>query len=195
MTLTGIVSPDRPLIVVALPEEAAHLDTGHPVLLTGVGKVCAALAVTRVLAAGVLPREIVNLGTAGALRPGLAGIHEISRVVQHDFDTATIRTLTGRVFGGPLELAGAGPVLATGDVFVSDPALRAALAEQADLVDMEGYAVAAAAAEYGVPVRMIKQVSDEADDAAVTGWAESVDACARILAGWLTDWQRGAGVR
>ncbi|WP_144122003.1 nucleosidase [Catellatospora sichuanensis] len=195
MILTGTVTPDRPLIVVALPEEAAHLDTAHPVLLTGVGKVCATLAVSRVLAAGVLPREIVNLGTAGALRPGLAGIHEISRVVQHDFDTVTIHALTGRTFGGPLDLAGAGPVLATGDVFVSDPVLRAALAEHADLVDMEGYAVAAAADVYGVPVRMVKQVSDEADGEAVTGWAESVDACARILAAWLTDWQDTAGVR
>jgi adenosylhomocysteine nucleosidase len=195
VTLTGTVTPDRPLIVVALPEEAAHLDTTFPVLLTGVGKVCATLAVSRALAGGVLPSEIVNLGTAGALRPGLAGLHEISRVVQHDFDTVTIRAVTGRDFGGPLELPGTGPVLATGDVFVSDPALRAALAEHADLVDMEGYAVAAAAAAYGVPVRMVKQVSDEADGEAVTGWAESVDRCARLLAGWLNDWQNTAGVR
>lgn len=195
MTLTGTVTPDRPLIVVALPEEAVHLDTPFPVLLTGVGKVCAALAVARVLGAGVLPREIVNLGTAGALRPGLAGIHEVSRVVQHDFDTVTIRALTGRTFGSPVELSGAGPVLATGDVFVSDPVLRAALAEHADLVDMEGYAVAAAATAYGVPVRMIKQVSDEADGEAVTGWAESVDQCARLLADWLAGWQDTAGVR
>ncbi|GAA1382058.1 nucleosidase [Catellatospora chokoriensis] len=195
MTLTGTVTPDRPLIVVALPEEAAHLDTAHPVLLTGVGKVNAALAVSRVLANGVLPREIVNLGTAGALRPGLAGVHEISRVVQHDFDTATIRAVTGRTFGEALELPGAGPVLATGDVFVSDPVLRAALAEHAALVDMEGYAVAAAAAAYGVPLRMIKQVSDEADGEAVTGWAESVDVCARILAAWLNEWQHSANAR
>ncbi|MEV4413425.1 nucleosidase [Catellatospora sp. NPDC049609] len=190
MKLTGTVTPDRPLIVVALPEEAAHLRTDLPVLLTGVGKVRAALAVTRALATGPLPLEIINLGTAGALHSGLAGTHEISRVVQHDFDSATIEALTGRSFGAPLDLLGSGPVLATGDVFVSDPALRAALAEQAHLVDMEGYAVAAAAADHGVPVRMIKHVSDEADAAAFASWTESVDACARILATWLTDWQR-----
>ncbi|GAA2378771.1 nucleosidase [Catellatospora methionotrophica] len=192
MILTGTVAPDRPLIVVALAEEAAHLDTPYPVLLTGVGKVSAALAVARVLGAGVLPREIVNLGTAGALRSGLGGLHEISRVVQHDFHTATIQAVTGYTFGGPLDLPGAGPVLATGDVFVSDPVLRTALAEHADLVDMEGYAVAAAAAAYGVPLRMVKQVSDEADGEAVTGWAEAVDHCARLLAGWLAEWQSDA---
>lgn len=190
MALTGTVAPDRPLIVVALPEEAAHLNTELPVLLTGVGKVCAALAVTRLLAAGPLPSEIVNLGTAGALRPGLSGTHEISRVAQHDFDTATIRALTGRTFGAPLDLLGDGPVLATGDVFVADPQLRAALAEHADLVDMEGYAVAAAAAEHGVPVRMIKHVSDEADGSAGKSWTTTVDECARILAAWLAAWER-----
>ena len=36
--------------MVALEEEAAHLDTGLPILITGVGKVNAALAVTRRLA-------------------------------------------------------------------------------------------------------------------------------------------------
>jgi adenosylhomocysteine nucleosidase len=162
------------------------------VLLTGVGKVCAAIAVSRVLARGVLPREILNLGTAGALRPGLAGTHEISRVVQHDFDPATIRALTGRTFGAPIDLVGAGPVLATGDVFVADPALRAALAEHAALVDMEGYAVAAAAAEHGVPVRMVKHVSDEADGTAGTSWTSTVDECARVLAAWLAGWERAS---
>ena len=58
--------------------------------------------------------------------------------------------------------------------------IDAGLAEHAGLVDMEGYAVAAAAAEHGVPVRMIKHVSDEADDTAFQTWAESVAAKPRI---------------
>lgn len=185
MLLTGAVRADRPLIVVALPEEAAHLRTELPVLLTGVGKVEAALSVAQLLAAGPHPSEIINLGTAGALRPGLRGIFEVGRVIQHDFDSVSIQALTGRIFGAPLDLVGPGLVLATGDVFVSDPALRAALALQADLVDMEGYAVAAAAAAHGVPVRMVKHVSDDADGDAGASWTTTVDACARELAAWL----------
>ena len=42
-------------------------------------------------------------------------------------------------------MGGSEIVLATGDVFVTDPAVRDRLAERAHLVDMEGYAVAYAA--------------------------------------------------
>ncbi|GAB3933885.1 hypothetical protein GCM10027614_05850 [Micromonospora vulcania] len=41
-----------------------------------------------------------------------------------------------------------------------------------------------AAAQAGVPCRLVKQVSDEAGDGAVRTWRESVDACARDLADW-----------
>jgi adenosylhomocysteine nucleosidase len=185
MRLTGTVSPDQPILVVALAEEALYFGEGLPVLLTGVGKVCASAAVTRLLAAGPLPSEIINLGTAGALKSGLTGIHEISAVLQHDFDSAGIQALTGHTFGQPIALAASGPVLATGDVFVSDPELRALLAARADLVDMEGYAVASAAASFGVPIRIVKHVSDEADGSAARSWQSAVDECALALAAWL----------
>ncbi|HCT75138.1 MAG TPA: nucleoside phosphorylase [Micromonosporaceae bacterium] len=176
----------RPLIVVALPEEAAHFDSDLPILFTGAGKVNAVMAVTRSLAsAPELPSEIINLGTAGALRAGLTGTHEIGLVLQHDFDSDSLKALTGRAFGEPLSLAGEGLVLATGDVFVSDPSLREALAKRAHLVDMEAYAVAAAASAFGVPVRVIKHVSDEADSSALMSWTSTVDEASRALAAWL----------
>ncbi|MFJ1754467.1 nucleosidase [Kitasatospora sp. NPDC088134] len=184
MRLIGTVAPDRPLLVVALPEEAAHLDGGLPVLLTGMGKVNAATALATVLAGGAHPAEVVNLGTAGALKPGLAGTHEIARVLQHDLDTALLEGLTGRPMDGPIELAPAGPVLATGDRFVSVDAERDLLAARADLVDMEGWAVAHVARRAGLPVRLVKHVSDEAGDGAVRSWQESVDDCAKLLADW-----------
>ncbi|GAA3226282.1 nucleosidase [Actinocorallia longicatena] len=184
MRLSGIVTPDRPLIVVAADEEAAHLQTGLPVLLTGIGKVNAAVAVAAVLAVH-RPSEIINLGTAGALRPGLRGTHEISRVIQHDLDGEAIEELTGRPTGVPIDLAAEGPVLATGDKFVSTTELRDLLARRADLADMEGYAVAAAARAAGVGVRLVKHVSDEASEGAATTWKDEVDACARDLAAWV----------
>ena len=67
-----------PLIVVALRSEAAHL-RGHDVVLTGIGKVSAAVAVTRAIAAR-RPSFVLNVGTAGALRDGLEGAHRIGRV-------------------------------------------------------------------------------------------------------------------
>ncbi|MEO3742034.1 nucleosidase [Plantactinospora sp. B5E13] len=185
MELTGVLTPDRPLLVVALAEEAAYLDRSLPVLVTGMGKVNATLALATTLARGPLPSAVVNLGTAGALRSGWTGLHEVGQVFQHDLDTDFLRALTGLTVGAPVTLAGDGPVLATGDQFVAEESARARLAEQAHLVDMEGYAVASTAARFGVPVRLIKQVSDEADESAARSWQESVDGCARILAEWV----------
>ncbi len=187
MRLNGAIKPDRPLLVLAVEKEAAHLDGSMPVLLTGMGKVNAAAALAAVLGRGPLPSAVVNLGTAGALRDGLQGTHEISRVIQHDLNTAFLYTLTGRTYGAPLQVGDSGPVLATGDSFISDEAARERLAAHADLVDMEGYALAAVAKKLDVPVRLVKHVSDEAGEGAARTWRESVDDCAKALAAWARD--------
>lgn len=184
--LCGEIRGDRPLIVAAVEEEAARLDDRFPVLITGMGKVNAATALAVTLSGGEPPGEIVNLGTAGALKEGFHGLHVISRVLQHDLDTTLLHTLSGRVYGAPLTVAKApGPTLATGDTFVTDPVVRDRLAEEADLVDMEGYAIVAVARRLGVPVRVVKYVSDQADESASTTWPEAVDHAAGVLAGWV----------
>jgi len=183
--LHGEIDPGRPLLVVAVAEEAEALrQLGLPLLITGAGKVNAAIATASALA-DRLPACVVNLGTAGALVNGLDGIHEIGTVIQHDLDDASLRELTGRTFGPPVEI-GSGPTLATGDVFVSDPQLRAGLAERAQLVDMEGYGVARAATARGVEVRLVKHVSDGSDGDAHRSWREAVAACADELAAWAS---------
>jgi len=187
MQLRAPVEAGRPLLVLAVAAEAAYLDPDLPVLITGMGKVNAAAAVATVLAREPRPSLVLNLGTAGALRPGRTGLHEIATVIQHDLDTELLKTLTGETCGAPLSLAPTGAVLATGDTFVSDEAVRARLAARADLVDMEGYAVASAALDAGLPCRIVKQVSDEADESAARNWQESLDACARLLAAWVRD--------
>ena len=68
--------------------------------------------------------------------------------------------------------------------FVDDAELRDRLAQQADLCDMEGYAVAFAAREAGVPVRLVKLVSDDADESAGATWQETLADHARTLAAW-----------
>lgn len=184
--LIGEVRDDRPLIVAAVEQEAARLDGRFPLLVTGMGKVNAAAALALTLAGGERPREIINLGTAGALKEVPPGVHEVSRVVQHDLDTAVLHGISGRVYGAPLTVsAGHGPTLATGDTFVTDSAVRDRLALEADLVDMEGYAVATVAQHLGIPVRLVKFVSDSADEDASTTWPEALDHAARILADWV----------
>ena len=186
MKLHGAVALDRPLLVVALEEEARHLHVSElPILVTGVGKVCAAAALAALLARQ-RPSRIINLGTAGALRTGLSGTQVIGRVVQHDFDDATIAELTGEHFGEPIEFPVDGSVLGSGDVFVSGgPAREALVARGVDLVDMEGYAVARVARTFGLEVMLVKEISDSAGEAAAKSWSDNLDECAKRLGAWL----------
>jgi len=185
MRLHRTISPDLPLLVVALEEEATHLHVSElPILVTGAGKVNAAIAVSSILAEAS-PTRVVNLGTAGALHDGMVGTHVIGTVVQHDLDDAALFALAGLHFGEPVQVAAEGPRLVTGDVFVSDADTRARLAQIADLVDMEGYAVARAAVHAGVPVTLVKEVSDNADESAGRSWRETVDECAERLGAWV----------
>ena len=173
------------LVAVALRQEAAYLadlGPGVDVLLTGPGKVSAAVA-TAGAVAGLRPDRVLNVGTAGALRPGLAGVFRIGRVVEHDFDVEAIEAITGDRFPGAVELdPESETVLVTGDEFVQDEGLRAALARRAHLVDMEGYAVARACAAFDVPCTMLKVVSDEASAGAVRAWVDTIDESARRIA-------------
>ncbi|MFT4288699.1 nucleosidase [Nocardioides sp.] len=173
------------LIVSATRTEAAHVPADLPLLVTGVGKVAAASAVARALAADPTIDEIVNIGSCGALREGLSGVFEIGRVLNHDLSADAIRAL-GYDVEDWLTLGDAATTLATGDLFVTDPAVRDRLAQRADLVDMEGFAIAWAAREAGVRCRLVKHVSDNADETALD-WVSAVDRSARDLAGWLVD--------
>ncbi|KAA1416014.1 nucleosidase [Nocardioides humilatus] len=176
----------RVLVVAATKAEAAYVPDGLPVLITGIGKTAAATAVARTLASydDLAGLEIVNIGTAGALHDHHEGLHEPGVVLNHDINADAIRALgydpEERLVCGPGDV-----VLATGDVFVTDPVVRARLAKQADLVDMEGYAVVYAARQFGVPVRLVKHVSDNADESALD-WPAMVDRSARALGGWLS---------
>jgi adenosylhomocysteine nucleosidase len=185
--LIGRIRDDVPLLVVAFEEEARYLGTDLPVLITGLGKVNAAMALTRALTAATEePSTILNVGTAGALRDGLTGLHVVRRVIQHDLDGDLLRSLTDQTFGPPLDLAEpTGVILATGDTFVAEVATRARLATRADLVDMEGYALVAVADELGIPIRMVKYVSDSADEQATRTWRHAVDYAAKQLASWV----------
>lgn len=189
--LSSLAGMSRYLVVAALRSEVRYVPQDLPLVITGLGKTAAAVATTQALLG--MDREgltVLNVGTAGALRPGREGLCIPSRVVNHDLNAEAIRAL-GVDPREELHLDGGdGSVLATGDVFVADPALRDRLAERADLVDMEGYAVAFACAELGVPVRLVKHISDSADAGAME-WPDLVDASARVLGEWVSEQTRG----
>jgi nucleoside phosphorylase len=178
------------LIVSAVAGEARYVPDGLPVIVTGVGKTAAAVAVSRALAGrDTSDLVVLNVGTTGALRDGLSGLFLPSTVINHDVNADAIRAIGLDPQEELYVEGGDGSVLASGDVFVTDPVVRARLAERAQLVDMEAYGVVYACREYGVPVRVVKHVSDSADEAALD-WPALVDASAKVLGEWVSDYVR-----
>lgn len=176
------------LFVAALEEESVALRRHIPVHHLGVGKVQAAAGLARLLAATAADL-VVNVGTAGGLHgQALGEVLEVATVHQHDFGHAAVSAFIGRELpGGPLRLdgpPGASARLATGDHLVTAAAERARLATEADVVDMEGYAVAATARALGRCVWLAKSVSDGADEGFATAWPDALARCSDALAQW-----------
>lgn len=156
---------------------------GFDRLLTGVGKLKATYALTRALGAHHYD-EIVVIGTGGAIDPELdAGVYDIVATVQHD-----VKDLDG-VIGQHVQMPARvelavddGIVIATGDHFVDDAeAVTVIHALGARMVDMESYAYAWVAEQFGVPLRILKAVSDRAQDGATEQWDEAAKKCSIAL--------------
>ncbi|MEV8372026.1 nucleosidase [Kribbella sp. NPDC056861] len=173
------------MVVSATRGEARYVPEGIPVVITGVGKTAAAVITAQALAGrDTCNLVVLNIGTTGALRDGLAGLYLPSEVVNHDINAEAVRAIGLDPKESLLIEGGDGTVLASGDVFVTDPVVRAKLAERAHLVDMEAYGVAFACRQFGVPVRLVKHVSDSADETALD-WPAMVEASAKVLGEWL----------
>lgn len=164
--------------LVAFPSDIAGFDQ----LVTGPGKLQATYALTRALDAGSYD-EILVVGTAGAIDPRLTDdVFEIAAAIQHD--VTDIDGIVGQHVSLPprVELRTEGVTIATGDHFVDDAeAVQVIRPLGAGLVDMETYAYAWVAERFGVPIRVIKAVSDRAQDDAITDWRATVAACSARL--------------
>ncbi|MFG6503266.1 nucleoside phosphorylase [Microbacterium sp. P05] len=173
------------LLVAAHASELVAFDgdlPGFDRLLTGVGKIPAAYALTRALDATTY-EEIVVVGTAGAIDPDLeAGVYDIDATLQHD--VKDLDGVIGQHISLParVQVRAEGVTIATGDHFIDDAdAVMAIRALGARLVDMESYAYAWVAGQFGVPIRILKAVSDRAQDGASDEW----DDAALVCSGWL----------
>jgi adenosylhomocysteine nucleosidase len=171
----------RKLLLVALEQELPKVGLADwSIVYTGVGKVNAAIALMAALTE-TKPDLLINYGTAGATRSGLAHIVEIGQSVQCDMDVRPLGVALGAT---PFEtgtecfyLSDSPFVCGTGDRFVtSPPELRC------DLVDMELYALAKIAAREEIVLKSFKFISDHADDNAQQDWKDSLpDAASAFL--------------
>jgi adenosylhomocysteine nucleosidase len=178
----------RTLVVVALAAESAGVfeAAGVPVLYCGVGKVNAAIALTRELARysaqGQALPLVLNFGSAGSRRLPAGSLVACHEFVQRDMDVRGLGFSLGvtpyddapsllrfaPVFKHlPSAVCGSGDSFATGDIELD-----------CAVVDMEAYALAKACWYQQVQFACAKYATDGADHAAADDWQRNLSKAA-----------------
>lgn len=174
-------------VMAADAEYGPNLQARIAPLMTGIGPVEAAVAVTRALAEargkGSLPEAVVSLGSAGSATLEHTGIYQASSVSYRDMDASALGfprgvtplldleaeiALSHRIEGLPSAR------LSTGANVVSGAAYAAI---DADMVDMESFAVLRACQSFDVPLIVLRGISDGVSE--LTG---------------ISDWTRDLGI-
>jgi adenosylhomocysteine nucleosidase len=185
--------PRAVVVAMALLAEGAGRfeKAGIEVLYTGVGKVNAAIALTRRLEAGRraggAPPLVVNFGTAGSARIAARTLVACRRFVDRDMDVAALGFAPGETPFDPLppllEFPAFFPDLPEATCGSGDSFATIDHGPACDVVDMEAYALAKACRAAGAAFACAKYVSDGADEHAPRHWKENVAGAAdRFLA-------------
>ncbi|WP_426017697.1 5'-methylthioadenosine/S-adenosylhomocysteine nucleosidase [Brevundimonas sp. DWR2-3-1b1] len=174
------------LHVMAAPAEYGdHLRARIQPLMTGVGPVEAAVVLTAALArletAGGLPDLIVSLGSCGSRVLEHAAVYQASSVAYRDMDASALGFPKGMtpLLDQPAVLALPCPspgvptaTLSTGANVVSGAAYDAI---EAEMVDMETWALVRSAQTFGVPLIALRGVSDgRAELKALEDWTSTL---------------------
>jgi adenosylhomocysteine nucleosidase len=183
------MSPPKPLIVMALPQESRGLleAAGAAVLYTGVGKVNAAATLARRLAelrvTGDPVPLVLNMGTAGSRTIAAHTLVACNRFSQRDMDVSGLGFPAGTTpFDDTPPIIAFPPVLthldqrqcSTADSFATH---RHEIS--GDVVDMEAFALARVCLMERVPFACVKYVTDGADSDSAAHWEAALDLAAR----------------
>ncbi len=184
--------PDH-LIAMALPMESRGLleRAGAPLLYTGVGKLLAAMSLTRRLAeyrhVGVSMPLVVNLGTAGSRHLPTGSLVACHRFTQRDMDVSGLGFARGEtpydtvppMIEAPMHFHSLPHcVCSTADSFTTHEH-----AVDGDVVvDMEAFALARVCVAEGARFACAKFVTDGADGSAGNDWRVSLESAARAFA-------------
>lgn len=189
------VAGRRVLYVMAADAEyGPHLKERIRPLMTGVGPVEAAVVLTRTLAElaakRALPDLVVSLGSAGAAKLEQTEVYQAVSAGYRDMDASPLGFEKGRtpfldlpaVVPLPLRIPGVPEArLSTGANIVSGAAYEAI---DADMVEMETFAVLRACQSFGIPLIALRGISDgEAELKHVSDWTEYLHVIDEKLAG------------
>ena len=165
-----MIAGRRVLFVMAVDAEyGPHLKARFTPLLTGVGPIEAGIAMGATLhsleARESLPDLVVSLGSAGSRRCPLGEIFQIASVSWRDMDATRLGFPKGvtPMVDHPVDIPLVTPLplplarLSTGANVVGGEDYAGI---DADMVDMESFAIARACARYDVPLMGLRGVSD-----------------------------------
>jgi adenosylhomocysteine nucleosidase len=166
--------PDLLYVMAIAHEYGPALKARITPLLTGVGPVEAAVAVAAHLAElkarERLPQLVVSLGSAGSHRLPQLQVFQATTVAYRDMDASALGFARGetpflelpaRLTPGMVVPGIPGATLSTGANIVSG---RAYAALESDMVDMESYAVLRACQRFGLPLVVLRGISDGAEE-------------------------------
>ncbi|EPE99934.1 MULTISPECIES: 5'-methylthioadenosine/S-adenosylhomocysteine nucleosidase [Rhizobium] len=179
-------------VMAAEAEYGPFLRSRFEPLMTGVGPVEAAVALTRTLTeldnADDLPQLVVSLGSAGSSKLEQTEVYQVTSVSYRDMDASPLGFEKGRtpfldlpaVVELPLRIPGiAEASLSTGGNVVSGQAYSGIAA---DMVDMETFAILRACQAYGLPLIGLRGISDGVEELQhISGWTEYLHVVDRKL--------------
>jgi adenosylhomocysteine nucleosidase len=178
--MSAMVELPATVVVIALRTESDGLFEAAdvPVLYCGVGKVNAAISLTRTLCRyaqhGLSMPQVLNFGSVGSRSYPTGTLLECCEFVQRDmdvsglgfdlgvtpFDDAPARLRFEPLFGDlPIAVCGSGDSFATGEIGM-----------ECAVIDMEAFALAKVCWQEKAPFACAKYVSDGADHAAADDW-------------------------
>lgn len=185
--------PDILYVMAAAAEYGPHLKARLTPLMCGVGPVEAAVSVTaelaRLAATDRLPQIVVSLGSAGSDKLEQAEVYQAISVSYRDMDASVLGfekgvtpflNLPAVLRLGPLVPGLQRATLSTGANIVSGSAYRQV---EADMVDMETYAIKRACDRFGLPLVAIRGISDGASELHhIDDWTRYLDVIDEKLA-------------
>ncbi|HEY0032876.1 MAG TPA: 5'-methylthioadenosine/S-adenosylhomocysteine nucleosidase [Devosia sp.] len=162
----------------------------NPVMI-GIGPVEAAIGTTRALAerADVLPKLVVSLGSAGSRVLQQCAVYQASSVSYRDMDASALGFPKGQtplldlppVLPLPTIKGLPAATLSTGAAVVSGSAYDQI---DAEMVDMESFAVLRTCQQFGVPMLAMRGISDGVSDLRqFTDWTQYLHIIDERLAG------------
>jgi len=183
MKLKQVAGKSLLYVMAAEPEYGPHLQMRITPLMTGIGPIEAAVELARALGRlsheGLLPDLVVSLGSAGSAKLEQGSVHQVSSVSYRDMDASPLGFEKGRtplldlptIVDLPLHIPGVSTAsISTGANIISGAAYNLI---DADMVDMESFAILRATMAFDIAMIGLRGISDGARELSHLGdWTQ-----------------------